>query len=169
MKYDLPQTQIWLDKYQQYQTLVLTVNKTQQQLDTLAALQVELAPYLVTAQDFNAKESIVGAQAKADAVQSNLNTHTSNYNGHVADYNVHGDISRRKRSSKDAEDIFTTVEWFRTDNTLAKKSVLSGGTTPKYTTRTVTYYAANGTNVVKTQVYSLTYDSDDLLIEEVPQ
>lgn len=162
MKYDLPQTQIWLDKYQQYQTLVLTVNKTQQQLDTLAALQVELAPYLVTAQDINDKESIVGAQTKANAVQTNVDNHT-------ASYEVHGDISRRLRLNKDSEDIFTTIEYHRPGSTLAKRSVLSGGTTPRYTTRTVTYFALNGSTVIRTQVYNLTYDADNLLIGEVPQ
>ena len=71
------------------------------------------------------------------------------------------------RSGKDSEDIYTILEWKRkSDNTLARKSVLSGGTSPEYTTRTVTYYAANGTTVVNTIIYTLTY-SDGELISEV--
>lgn len=72
------------------------------------------------------------------------------------------------KSGKDAEGIFTTIEQRRkSDNTLARKSVLSGGTSPLYTTRTITYYAANGTTVSKTETFTLTYDADGVLISEV--
>lgn len=63
--------------------------------------------------------------------------------------------------------IFKTLEFKRSDGTLFKKSVLSGGTAPKYTTRTVTFYAANGTTVDQTITYTLSYDVDDDLISEV--
>ncbi|WP_309087236.1 tail fiber protein [Domibacillus sp.] len=72
------------------------------------------------------------------------------------------------KSGKDANGVFTTVEYRRkSDDTLLIKSVLSGGTSPQYTTRTVTYYAANGTTVSKTETYTLTYDADDDLVSEV--
>jgi hypothetical protein len=71
------------------------------------------------------------------------------------------------KTNKDAEGIFTTVEYKRNDGTLAIRSVLSGGTTPRYTTRTITYYAENGTTLQKTTTRTLTYDSDDVLISEV--
>lgn len=69
------------------------------------------------------------------------------------------------RTNKDAFDIFTTIEWKRADGTLLKKSLLSGGTAPAYTTRTVTYYAANGSTVRRTYVYTLNYTGSDLTSE----
>lgn len=75
---------------------------------------------------------------------------------------------RVNKSSKDSNGIFKIIEYRRkANNTLAAKSVLSGGTSPKYTTRTVTLYAGNGTTVVKTNTYTLSYDSDGDLISEV--
>jgi hypothetical protein len=71
------------------------------------------------------------------------------------------------KSGKDAEGILTTVEYKRQDDTLAIKSVLSGGTSPSYTTRTITYYGLDGTTVEKTSTRTLTYDSDGVLISEV--
>lgn len=88
--------------------------------------------------DLAAKETPAGAQLKIDH----------------ASYKV-------ARTNKDAEGVFTTVEYRRkSDNTLAARSVLSGGTSPQYTTRTVTFYAANGTTVVRTDTFTITYDVD---------
>lgn len=70
--------------------------------------------------------------------------------------------------NKDLEGIFTTIEHRRkTDDTLISKSVLSGGTSPKYTIRTVTYYESNGTTVRNTYTYALSYDVDGALVSEV--
>ena len=69
------------------------------------------------------------------------------------------------RLNKDANDIFTEIQYKRADTSLYMKSVLSGGTSPKYTTRTETFYAADGTTVVLTQVYTLSYTGDDLTSE----
>lgn len=72
------------------------------------------------------------------------------------------------KSIKDSEGIYTTVEYRRkSDNTLAVKSVLSGGTSPKYTTRTITYYSVDGTTVENTVTKTLSYDSDGDLVSEV--
>lgn len=71
------------------------------------------------------------------------------------------------RSSKDANGIYTTVEYRRADDTLISRSVLSGGTSPEYTTRTETIYAADGTTVLATNVYTLTYTSGDLTAEDL--
>ena len=72
------------------------------------------------------------------------------------------------KSEKDTEGIFKIIKYFRkADNKLAMKSTLSGGTSPKYTTRTVIYYGTNGSTVVKTDVFTLTYDADGVLISEV--
>lgn len=73
------------------------------------------------------------------------------------------------KSEKDSNGIFTTVDYKRADGTLYARSVLSGGTSPQYTTRTITYYAANGTTVLRTDTYKLTYDTDGDLISEVKQ
>ena len=76
------------------------------------------------------------------------------------------DPLRIVRSGKDAEDIFTTVEKYRLDGSLFSRSVLSGGTSPRYTTRTLTEYEANGTTVRRTTTYTLAYDVDDALTSE---
>jgi hypothetical protein len=81
---------------------------------------------------------------------------------------VEHDSYKTSKTNKDANGIFTTVEHRRkSDNTLVRRSVLSGGTSPNYTTRTVTFYAANGTTVTRTDTFTLTYDSDGVLISEV--
>lgn len=71
------------------------------------------------------------------------------------------------RMNKDSEGVFTELQWKRADDTLAIKSVLSGGTSPKYTTRTETYYDEDGETVKRTKIYALAYDEDDDLISEV--
>jgi hypothetical protein len=73
------------------------------------------------------------------------------------------------KSGKDANGIFTVVEYKRANGTLYARSVLSGGTSPQYTTRTITYYGADGTTVLRTDTYTLTYDVDGDLINEVKQ
>lgn len=97
---------------------------------------------------------------------------------HLADYNVGklkwDDTSnvvtalKTVKSNKDAEGIFTTVSSYRkSDDTLYQQSLLSGGTSPKYTTRTVTTFDADGTTVLQTDVYALSYDDEGTLISEV--
>lgn len=72
------------------------------------------------------------------------------------------------KSGKDSNGIFTTVQYRRkSDNTLVAKSVLSGGTSPKYTTRTLTYYGIDGTTVENTIIKTLSYDVDGDLVSEV--
>ena len=57
----------------------------------------------------------------------------------------------------DATGIFTTVEYRRTDTTLAKLSTLSGGTGSAYATRTINFYAEDGITVSKTLIFPLAY------------
>lgn len=71
------------------------------------------------------------------------------------------------KSGKDSEGIFTIIEYKRNDGTLLATSTLSGGTSPNYTTRTIKYYATNGTTLEKTTTRTLSYDSDGVLISEV--
>ncbi|WP_306009336.1 hypothetical protein [Bacillus sp. MMSF_3328] len=75
---------------------------------------------------------------------------------------------RTAKSSKDANGIYTVVEYRRkTDNTLFARSTLSGGTAPQYTTRTITYYSTNGSTVLKTDSFTINYDSDGDWFSEV--
>lgn len=70
-------------------------------------------------------------------------------------------------SSKDANGIYTIVDYKRADGTLYMKSTLSGGTSPKYTTDTWNLYDALGTTVIKTITWTLTYDADGKIISKV--
>jgi hypothetical protein len=69
--------------------------------------------------------------------------------------------------NKDINGIFTEMDYKREDGTLFMKSVSSGGTSPNYTTRTETYYDADGTTVLQTLTYTITYDLDGDPISEV--
>jgi hypothetical protein len=81
---------------------------------------------------------------------------------------IEQDSYKTVKSNKDSNGIYTTVQHKRkADGTLVRQSVLSGGTSPQYTTRTVTFYAADGTTVVKTDTFTLSYDADGVLISEV--
>ena len=94
-----------------------------------------------------------------------VNEHLADYVQHIDDASAHGEVSNLYRSNKDANGVFATLEWKRLDLTLQKKSVLSGGTSPKYTTRTVNYYENDGIAVKLTKVFTLTYTDDDLTSE----
>lgn len=71
------------------------------------------------------------------------------------------------RLSEDSNNIFVELDFKRADGTMFKKSVLSGGTSPSYTTRTETYYAADGVTVTETKVYTELYNANSELISEV--
>lgn len=73
-----------------------------------------------------------------------------------------------KKLNKDSNGTYLTIEYSRkSDGTLACRSVISGGTIPNYTTRTLTYYGLDGTTVEKTEIFTLSYDSDGQLVSEV--
>lgn len=97
-----------------------------------------------------------------------LNNELDYFTEHSIDDALHNISVKVIKTNKDAEGIFTTVEHYRkSDDTLVRKSVLSGGTSPQYTTRTITYYGKDGTTVVKEDIFTLSYDSDGVLISEV--
>lgn len=73
------------------------------------------------------------------------------------------------KNTIDDNGIATDVDLKRKDGTLILKSVLSGGTSPTYTTRTETYYEADGTTIKESIVYTLEYDSNGNLLSEVIQ
>jgi hypothetical protein len=67
--------------------------------------------------------------------------------------------------NRDSNGIYTTVEYKRpADSTLFMRSVLSGGTSPNYTTDTWTFYQTNGTTVSETKTWTFTYDTDGKII-----
>lgn len=68
------------------------------------------------------------------------------------------------RSNKDSNDVYTTIEWFDSSNVVRIKSVMSGGTSPLYTTRTLTYYNIAGT-LIYTKVFTQQYDGEDWIGE----
>lgn len=119
----------------------------------------------LTANDVGA-ETPGGAQAKANTAETNAKAYTDSspeaMQRNLGMFNVY-------KSGKDANGIFTIVEYKRANGTLYARSVLSGGTSPKYTTRTITYYDTNGTTVIRTDPYTLVYDADGDLISEVKQ
>ncbi|WP_366936126.1 phage tail protein [uncultured Exiguobacterium sp.] len=78
------------------------------------------------------------------------------------------DDLKTAKTNKDTNGIYKTITYRRkSDNSLFATSVLSGGTAPNYTTRTITYYESNGTTIRKTVTFALSYDSDGMLVSEV--
>ena len=70
-----------------------------------------------------------------------------------------------KRMGRDANGIYTTVEYRRGDGSLAMRSVLSGGTPPAYGTRTATRYDSDGATLLETVTLALTYSGGELVLE----
>lgn len=69
------------------------------------------------------------------------------------------------RSGADVNGMYTVVTYKRQDGTTFKTSTLSGGSSPIFTTRTVNNYAADGTTISSTDVYTLTYSGATLTSE----
>jgi hypothetical protein len=68
---------------------------------------------------------------------------------------------KMSKSGKDANGIFTTVEYRRQDDTLFMRSVLSNpDANGNYQTDTWTYYGTDGTTVVEMKVWTITRDFD---------
>lgn len=73
------------------------------------------------------------------------------------------------KSNIDSNGIATEIDLKRKDGTLILKSVLSGGTSPNYTTRAETHYEADGTTVGEIITYTILYDASGNFISEVIQ
>lgn len=72
------------------------------------------------------------------------------------------------KSNQDDNGIYTTVTYKRADGTTYKVSELSNADdNGNYTTQTITYYATDGSTVDKTEVYTITYNSDGDVESEV--
>lgn len=71
------------------------------------------------------------------------------------------------KSAIDSNGIYTVVTLKRKNGTNIITSTLSGGTSPEYTTRTEVYYSNDGTTVLYTYVYTITYDNNGNIESEV--
>ncbi len=71
------------------------------------------------------------------------------------------------RTNKDQFDIYTTLTYNRRDGTTYLVSTLSGGVPPLYSTRTENYYDQTGTEIVDTITFSLEYDEDGQLVNQI--
>ncbi|MCT4597451.1 MAG: hypothetical protein N4A50_06185 [Vallitalea sp.] len=92
--------------------------------------------------------------AKANQVDvDNINKKLENYSSYA--------------SSKDSNGIYKTVEYKRSNNTLYMKSILSGGTSPNYTTDTWYFYDTNSVILLKTITWTIAYDSDGNIVSKV--
>lgn len=78
----------------------------------------------------------------------------------LSKYEVH-------RSGKDSKGIFTVLEYRTQEGNLVMKSTLSGGTSPKYTTRTEAWYKSDGITVDETVIFTISYDVDGDVVSEV--
>lgn len=134
-------------------TQAATANAVKQVNDAVVAHSADNVKHITAAERaaWNSAESNAKAYTDTapEAMQRNLGI-----------FNVY-------KSGKDANGIFTIVEYKRADGTLYAKSELSGGTSPQYTTRTITYYDTDGTTVLRTDTFTLTYDANGDLISEV--
>ncbi|OLS02546.1 hypothetical protein [Tissierella creatinophila] len=80
---------------------------------------------------------------------------------------AHGELINTHRTEKDNKGIFTKIQWYRRDKTLAKESKLNGGNSPRYANRTVTYFEADGETIQSTILYKQIYNEEGDWIEEV--
>lgn len=114
-------------------------------------------------------EDLSNIEQSVTNLENEITTHKNNTTNHIQNGERENwntaveatDIFKKVRSGKDANGIFTTVTLKRrTDNTTYMTSVLSGGTSPQYTTQTIKRYGADGTSVVSTITFTIRYDGD---------
>lgn len=80
-----------------------------------------------------------------------------------------GQDLRITKTNEDDGGKFTTVTWRNTAGIVVKRSVLSNPDADgNYLTRTVIYYAADGTTVRRSRVFNVVYNADGNVIDEVP-
>lgn len=71
-------------------------------------------------------------------------------------------------SSKDANGIYTVIEYKRVDATLYMKSTLSNiDANGNYQTDTWQFYGTNGATLINTKTWTITYDADGNIISKV--
>lgn len=71
----------------------------------------------------------------------------------------------KARTNKDGT-VYKTITWTdRTSGNTRKTSILSGGSTPNFTTRTVTIYEPDGVTIRSTEVFTQQYSGPDWIGE----
>ncbi len=103
----------------------------------------------------------------ADGRAHGLTGITAQIASHSQDLAAHGAGMSCYRLHKDSAGVFTETQWKRAGGTLARRTVLSNGTPPCYTTKTITFYDEDGMTIKAIKEYALTYDEDNDLISEV--
>lgn len=121
-------------------------------------------------------QAIIDAGANTDVVTA-INKVLEWLNAHLADIVKHITSAERDNwngyglnsyaSSKDANGIYTVMDYKRADGTIYMKSTLSGGTSPNYTTDTWQFYDTDGTTLILTKTWTLTYDADGKITSKV--
>lgn len=114
------------------------------------------------------EEGLVVNAEKLNNIEDGIKTNEGDIESHLNNNTPHREIASIERKEKDENDIFTKIEWKRSDGTLFKTSELSGDS-PNYDTRTVKFYEDDGTTVKEEFTLSLSYDEDDVLVDEVIQ
>lgn len=112
----------------------------------------------------NMIKSITGKASWRIKPTKNLEELNTTINEHKADSMSYSTY----KLNPDDNGIFTEIQYKRSNGTLIMKSILSGGTSPNYTTRTETEYEQDGITVKTTKVYTITY-IDDKVTSEVLQ
>lgn len=80
---------------------------------------------------------------------------------------AHTDGTTISRTGRDANGIFVTTTWTRTNGTVAKTSVFSiPDGSNRYTRRTETLFDTDGTTQLVVRVYTLAYNAFDQVITE---
>lgn len=145
--------------------VVASLNKADSALQSVPVASDTVSGTVVL--DDTANSSSTTKAATANSVKSVSDRVTTNTN-QISVLNDKADNLKMAKSDKDANGIYTTVTYRRkADDTIFATSVLSGGASPTYTTRTITYYELNGTTIRKTVTFTLTYDADGVLVSEV--
>lgn len=113
------------------------------------------------------------AQKNSDVTKSEIEaklTGTISSHSHFdsyLDYVTTQDTVSIYKSGLDSNNIYTVIDYKKTGAIMVMKSTLSGGTSPCYTTLTEQHYDNAGSAVVKTIVYTLTYDVNNIPISIV--
>lgn len=155
--------------FNQYQSWYQQVTgSTQAEIDAWQAQQEQaFNDWFATVQNTLSGDVAGNLASQITTVQQDLAAHKTEFATFKAstekslnDFESTKDLSET-RSNKDSFGTYTTITYRRkSDNTLYGTSVLSGGTAPNYTTRTIKRYDVDGTTLLKTIVKTVTYDAD---------
>lgn len=110
---------------------------------------------------WNTQDLVSGRQLQdgtIDLIKLNIETQgkINNSELYITDLITHSTLVL----NQDVNGISTQLQYKRADGTLIMNSVLSGGISPNYTTRTETYYKSDGITVDRENIYSISYNSD---------